>query len=58
MIFLRSPWVAHLYKLIAVCLNDAKDSVGVTLDEALSILVGVVASTCVHLDELINFIAV
>ena len=56
-ILLGSPRVSHLDELIVACLYDAQDGVGVTLDETLMILVGVVGSTSVHLDELIFCIA-
>lgn len=61
MILLGGPWVAHLDQLngraVARELLVAEDGVGVTLDEAIVILVSIVVTRSVHLNKFFTLIA-
>ena len=51
MVRLRCMWIAHPYELVVSCLTVAENSICVTIYQAVSIRVSVVATLSVHLDE-------
>ena len=54
MVLLTRPWIAHLDELIIICgFKDAKDGVRMTIDQAIFILISVVGTLGVHLNEVV-----